>query len=402
MRVLQVIPGLGAGGGAERSSADVAGALVAAGVELHVAVLTDRRALVEDAVAAGVTVHDLSSHTTMWARSSAIRTLVAEIEPDFVHATLYEASVPAQIAAIRQHASRRRASTVPILVTWANTSYDRAHLEEVTTGRRRASAAMRLRAVQAIDATLSHLSGSHFHAVTQGVATVNARSLRVRASRVHVAERGRDPDRFPDVEGIRPPPGDLRALGVPPGARLVVAVGRQEPQKGYDLLFDAFDEVAAADDAAWLLIAGREGGATADLLARRRSLRHGDRVLLLGHRDDVAALLAAADVVVCASRREGAAGALIEAMACGRPIVAVPLAGLAGVLADGIDALIVPRDRLGTAISELLRDPVRAERLGRAARAVFDARFTTDRAARALLEVYSAVASSATGRRSNA
>lgn len=213
------------------------------------------------------------------------------------------------------------------------------------------------------------------------------RELFVPARRIRVAERGRDPALF------APRPADQiaaarRELGLADGERALLTVGRQDLTKGHAGLLDAFDVVAASHPEVVLLIAGREGSATAELQRRHRLMAHGDRVRILGHRDDIALLLQVATVAVCSSLREGAAGALIEAMASGTPIVSTRLEGLDGVLTDGINAVVVEPDRLAEGINRVLDDPVEAAQRTEQARADFADRFTVERSARALRDVY--------------
>ena len=150
----------------------------------------------------------------------------------------------------------------------------------------------------------------------------------------------------------------------------------------------AFEDLAARDEEAVLLVAGREGSAAPELAIQYQMMRFRDRVRFLGHRDDIPVLLQVADVVVCSSYREGAAGALIEAMASGTPIVTTRLSGLEDVLIDGINAVVVAPGELATGILSVLGDPLMAERLAQRARADFAARFTVEQSAQALLAVY--------------
>lgn len=375
-KVLTVMPGITPDAGAEQSLAAMVPKMLAEGVELHLALLTKRQSLVPDLEAQGVIVHDLSSHTTTLARARALRTVIAAVSPAVVHATLFEATMPARLAVVR--------TSTPMLVTWASTLYS----EELTRpgGPNRA----KLRMVQAADLVVGRLAHAQYHAVTSGVGRVNARSLRVDARRVHVGERGRDADAFARTD---PTGAALRAeLGLAADAPLVLGVGRHERQKGYETLLEAFDVAAAHHPDARLLIAGRSGGATADLERQIASMAHGHRVMMLGQRDDISDLLSAAAVVVCSSWREGAAGALIEAMACATPILSVELAGLEDVLVDGHNARVVPRERLGEGLDEMLAEPDMAHRLAAAGRATFLDRFTIDRASQRMVEIYRAVA----------
>lgn len=91
----------------------------------------------------------------------------------------------------------------------------------------------------------------------------------------------------------------------------------------------------------------------------------------LGHVDDMPALLGSVDVAVLPSYREGLPKGLIEAAACGLPLVTTDVPGCREVVTDGVDGLLVPArdgDQLATAIARLQDDPVLAARLGAAAR----------------------------------
>ena len=91
---------------------------------------------------------------------------------------------------------------------------------------------------------------------------------------------------------------------------------------------------------------------------------------------------------MCSSLREGAAGALIEAMALGTPVVSVPLAGLCGVLIDGQNARVAALADIPAVLEELFDDPEQVDRLTAAARSDADARFSVGRAAQQLANIY--------------
>ncbi len=371
LSVLIVLPGLGAGGGAERSLLAVAPAMVERGMELHVAVLTDRQTLVPELERRWVRIHDLSTHRSVVGRARALRSLVRSIRPALIHATLFDATLPAQLAAV--------GSNVPLLVTWATTDYVPERRQE------HGGQPWTLPAYRLIDTVLGRMSGAWYHAVTEGVAVHNARALRVPSARVLVGERGRD-----SVSG--PANDEASATFLPTGAKLILAVGRQEPVKGYDLLLEAFEQIAVRFPDAYLAVAGREGRATERLMTLRSRLPHGDRITFLGQRSDVQSLLREASVLVCSSWREGAAGAVIEAMGAGTPVVSVPIAGLEGVTLDGENALVVPRESLAEGIGSVLGDRELAERLVAGGRRTFQSRFTTDVAADRMAEIYRSVA----------
>jgi glycosyltransferase involved in cell wall biosynthesis len=371
VRVLVVLPGVGPEGGAEQSFVAIAPTLIASGTDLHLAVLSDYQTSVPALERVGVVIHDLSAHTGAPSRSRGLRHLVRTIRPDIVHATLWDATLPTQVAMI--------ASSVPVLITWAVTPAARTARLEAPSLRRKQQVML------LIDAALGRLCGARYHAVTAGVGAAMASAMWVDSERVLVGERGRaDPEPHDGKEC-----GDLKStLGLSAGEKLVLAIGRQDVQKGYATLLDQFDELAADRPGVHLAIAGRPGGATRALEVQREMLSQSDRIHFLGHRDDVAELLRSADIVVCSSWREGAAGALIEAMACARPIVSVRLEGLEGVLEDRRNALVVQRESLAAGLRDLLDHPQLAQRLAVGARRTYEERFTLDRSADRLIDIY--------------
>lgn len=367
IRVLQVIPAMDSSAGAETSLCAVDPLLLELGIEVHVAVLTGRQSLVPQLREKGIEVHDLSRQPALGHVRELAR-LTRRIRPDLMHASLIQAALPVQALA--------PVLRVPVLVTWANTP-------TADDGR---IASWKLKVIKASEIVAAIVARNRFHAVTEGVARTKARELHVSLDRVRVAERGRDPHLF------QPADFEARAaarseLGLRSDDFVLLAVGRQEPQKEYPDLIRAFD-AATTSRSMRLLIAGREGAATPEIRTAIERARKADHIELLGQREDIPRLLGAADAVICASSREGAAGALIEAMAAGVAVLCVELDGLAGVLEDEVNALVVPRQRLAMGIGRLADDPGLRQRLADAGRSSFLTRFTVQTSAAGLADVY--------------
>jgi len=319
----------------------------------------------------GVTVHDLSSASGARGRAAALGALVERLQPDLIHATLYEAEVPALLA------SRR--TKVPALVTWATTTQ--------TSTSEGGVASWKLKVVEATQTVLGRYAGAKYQAVTQGVADSRGSTLKVPAARIRVAERGRDAAKFrarsaEELAAVR------SELGLAADDRLVLSVARLEPAKGLERLLGMVDELVDAVPGAVVAIAGRDGSAGHRLRSQAELLVHADRVRFLGHRDDVAALLQVADCWVCTSHREGAAGAMLESWASGCPVVTVPVDGIVGVAEDGRNALVAEPGALAGAVARVLTHDDLSARLAENGRADFAARFTVERSAEQLLDVY--------------
>jgi glycosyltransferase involved in cell wall biosynthesis len=174
-----------------------------------------------------------------------------------------------------------------------------------------------------------------------------------------------------------------RRLGIA-GGPLVLYAGKLSPGKGAPVFAEAVEVVRAAVPGARFALAGKGSlGAPAP-----------PDVALLGPvpQADLFALYRAAEVVVVPSVwPEPLSRVLLEAMALGRPVVATAVGGTPEAVEHGVTGLLVPRgdaQALGKAIAELLLDPARRERMGRAAALRAAREFTEERAVASLLEVY--------------
>ncbi len=178
--------------------------------------------------------------------------------------------------------------------------------------------------------------------------------------------------------GVELPPCDRavarreirRELGLPEDHKLVVMVARQSREKNYPMFFRAGKRVAARRSDATFLAVGRED-LKAELDPVLAALDAGDRVRIVGPRDDVPRWLAAADVFGFTSDHEGCPNSLLEAMMAGLPVVCTDFAAAGEVIGDEGAGIIVPRNddaAMADAVAGLLDDPDRREKLGRRAR----------------------------------
>ncbi|HTU01666.1 MAG TPA: glycosyltransferase family 4 protein [Candidatus Sulfotelmatobacter sp.] len=160
----------------------------------------------------------------------------------------------------------------------------------------------------------------------------------------------------------------LRAqLGLPTDGVLCTFSGRFELQKNPELLLEAWASRRPAG--AHLLLVG--DGSLRPRLERRIAAAADGSVTLVGPVEDPAALLRASDLFVLPSRAEGLSNALLEAMACGLPVLASDIPGNRELLGGGAAGWLVPAEdtaRLAEAIEQLVRDPGARSRLGQAAR----------------------------------
>lgn len=168
---------------------------------------------------------------------------------------------------------------------------------------------------------------------------------------------------------------------------LLLAVGRLEQRQGYDLLLDAAALWSSSLDPAPLVAVAGEGGQRAALQRRIEAGRL--PVLLLGSREDVPDLLAAADLVVLPSRWEARALIAQEALHAGVPLVATDVGGMRELVGDA--AVLVPYGdphAFAAAVTALLSDPDRRAALSIAGRAQAATWPTEDDTVAQILSIY--------------
>jgi glycosyltransferase involved in cell wall biosynthesis len=233
--------------------------------------------------------------------------------------------------------------------------------------------------VPAVRAQLIEAAGeaSRLIAVSDAIGRSMA-GLGMPASRIETCHTGVELERFTPVDRE----AAKAALGV--DGPLLASVGALIPLKGQRLIVEALK----AHSEATLLLIG-DGPERAALEALARPL--GNRVRFLGNRPhgEIPALVAAADVMVLPSEREGLANAWVEALACGTPLVITDVGGAREVVDRPEVGRLVARE--AGAIAEAVRDLL-AERLPQARVRAAAERFTWERNAAQLHRIYGEVA----------
>lgn len=210
-------------------------------------------------------------------------------------------------------------------------------------------------------------------------------------ARMQVIWNGIDPGEPPDPAARS---AARAALGADPGDWVVGAVARLDPVKDLGTLVDAVVRAARTTPRIRLAIVGDgpERGALEGAIER---LGAGDRVRLLGHRDDVRALLAGFDAFANTSTSEGISLTLLEAMAAELPVVATRVGGTPEVVVDGETGRLAPArdpDAFAAALLDTSRDAARARAWGAEGRRRLLAHFTIDEMVRRYEDVYREVA----------
>jgi glycosyltransferase involved in cell wall biosynthesis len=204
---------------------------------------------------------------------------------------------------------------------------------------------------------------------------------------VLVARNHVDPGAF-DQEAPTPP--------LPAGRLVVGCAGEFRRIMGLDFLLRAFDELAARRDVSLLLVGPlrpMEAMYYSALLDGLEHSRHVQRVGSVPHAH-MLSYMQACDLMVFPSITDGSPNKVLEAMLAGRAVVASDVGGIAEMIRDGADGLLVPpRDagRLASAVESLLDDPLRRQALGESARARVLSEFTPTHERAAWLRCYGEV-----------
>jgi len=263
-------------------------------------------------------------------------------------------AVPLYLSSLLAHRNRLRAADV-VLATWAYPDGCAAVLAARSLGKpcvvkvhgsdvnvvlkRRAARLVAGQVLPRADAVV---------AVSRPLAEELVR-LGVARGRVQVVPNGVDATLF----SPRDRSAARRLLGIPPDVRLVIFVGRLEPQKGVGELLDAFERVRRQVPRAMLALIG-SGVSEGDTRARIGTFPVGTARALgpLPHHE-VASWMGASDVLALPSWAEGTPNVVLEALASGRPVVATAVGGIPDLLADRRAGILVPPKDAPTLASAL-------------------------------------------------
>ena len=207
--------------------------------------------------------------------------------------------------------------------------------------------------------------------------------------RVRVLPNGVDVHRFGPLPPARRAAVRAAAYGVADDRPVVICVGRLWPQKNPRAFVATAGRLSSRFPDARFVMVG-DGELRAAVQADVAAAGLADRVRLLGWRDDVPDLLAAADLFLLPSLWEGLPLVLLESLACGTPAVASDIPGNRAAVAAGVDGELAPPepDRLAAAVARLLADPARRRAFGEAGRAKVTRDFDVDDRVRRIEALY--------------
>jgi glycosyltransferase involved in cell wall biosynthesis len=308
--------------------------------------------------------HDPATREALAAMPAVLRPLSVDLageflarRPDIAHAWLDQTNICAGIAALATGVPR-----IVLSLRSVNPShFPMLHVSWMRDGYRALVRSPRVRIVA------NSRAGAEDYAQWMGIDP----------ARIAVVHNGLDPAqiREPDPGAVERTRREL----APNGERVLLGVLRLSEEKRPELFVEVARRVLAADARARAVLVG-DGPLAAEIAALARPL--GPRCVLLGRRDDVPELMAAARVTLLCSRMEGTPNALIESQWLGTPVVSTAVGGAVDAVDDGASGFLCTRDdaaALAARCGEILGDEALHARLSARAREFARERFALAR-----------------------
>ncbi len=299
------------------------------------------------------------------ARLKSFNLIVEQFKPEIVHSVLFDANLLGRISRLM----KRNFKHVESLVNQTYSPY-RLNDPNITP--------FKLQAYRFLDYTTQVFGVDHFHSNGQTVADHYSEKLHISPSRITVIPRGRYPNPYMGDKIVR---DKLRGKLNLNNKVQIINVARHEYQKAQTVLLDALWELDDLKDQYILFLVGRKGEATVEITEKIKTYHLEENVRILGHRDDVPALLASSDIFIFPSRFEGLPGALIEAEAAGLPIICSDIANNLEVVEENKNALIFPvnnSDILSKQLKELILNSEQRKNMGQESLSIYQNKFTIE------------------------
>ena len=182
-----------------------------------------------------------------------------------------------------------------------------------------------------------------------------------------------------------------KSFGISDSKIVVITVASLTPHKGHGVLIDAMHILTQAYQNLRLLIVG-DGPLRNDLAEYVMRLDLSRNIVFTGLKRDIYSLLRLSDIFVLPSlEREGLGIAMIEAMACGLPVIGTRLGGIPEVIEENVNGFLVTPgnpEELAVAIEKLISDKTARERMGRMGRKIFEKKFTVTKMTESIESLY--------------
>lgn len=244
---------------------------------------------------------------SFYGRFKEFNKIIHSFKPDLVHSVLFEANLIGRFSRL----FKRNFKHIESLV---NQTYSPFRLKDPNVNK------TKLTFYRILDLASQYYGVDHFHSNGNTVAEHYHTKLFINKDRITNIPRGRTANKYLNDDKNK---FDIRHTLKIQDKIVLINVARHEYQKAQTILLEAMGKLNKkfSKNNIVLLLVGREGNATNEIKSLIAKLSLQEKVLVLGHRTDVPALLAASDIFVFPSRFEGLPGALIEAQAAGLPII---------------------------------------------------------------------------------
>ncbi|MDI6809216.1 MAG: glycosyltransferase [Candidatus Eisenbacteria bacterium] len=338
--VLHIIGALDVGG-AEKNLVGLATSLSSLGFDVTIATVSRRGTLADELESHGIEVRNIGFRMRYFVPGLLrLISLLREKNIDVIHTHLYQAGILGRIAGTM--------AQVPVVVTTEHT---------LTPWKKRRHILLEKMLIPFTD---------RYHATCTAVVENRIRVEGLPEKKLLVIPNGVDTTIFQP----KPMPTALKeSLGVDT-TKAFGTVARLVPAKGMEFFLRASQKVMKEYPGSRALIVG-DGPLMEKLTNYAAELGISDKVRFFGERNEVPELVRMMDIFVLSSLREGLPLSLLEASACGKPIVATRVGGNEDIVIDGVTGFLVQKedsDSLAEKILVLLRDDSLAREMGRQAR----------------------------------
>jgi glycosyltransferase involved in cell wall biosynthesis len=326
IHVLHLIPSLSSGG-AERQLVNLVQSTSANKLSHTVCVIGGADFFGPQLVNAGFEVIDLGifSKHPFFRTALQLRSIIKERRPDIVHTWLYDANIAGRMGNFV-------AGRLPTVTSLQLPDYDPEAIRSAGWN------PLKSKCLKYLDRFTASFTKPYFVACSEFVHRSYITDYGIDENRIQVIYNSVKPDLLavsPDeIKRLK------NELALPPDAFIYLNVARLDPQKNHGVLFQAFKLLLPSVPNAYLLLAG-VGGMDHELRKLAADLELSGRILFLGQRKDVAALMELADVFVFPSFFEGLPVALIEAMFKSLPCIVSRIAPCEEVVSNQKNGLVV-------------------------------------------------------------
>lgn len=290
-----------------------------------------------------------------------VGSLIREYKPEVIQSSLASGNLVAQLAA--------KPNAIPVLSTFT-LSGDPSLMKQYQPG----AASWKARLIRRVERRAARRDHVWFRALTFDAMSTNCAAAGIDESRAVVIPRG------VPIPNPASPPVQRAELGLPTEVPVVLNVGRQTAQKGHVQLVEAFARLLKTR-AAHLVILGREGDGSDSLRRAIAQAGVGEHVTVISYTPRTYDFYRCADVMAFPSLMEGLGTAVLEAMACGLPVVAYDIPPIRELAGDSEYATLVPTgdvSAMARLTLEVLENSAAAATKAEKARALVTSEYSLD------------------------